>query len=119
MGSLSSQVSSGSHLSQTTSTQKCISPLPPLLLSWPLLPPLMPPLSSPLLLPLPVPPPPSPQPLLLPLASWEELSSSRDWSWAQPFCPTTDVTADTGRGKPRLRPNPKLMPPLMPAPPPP
>merc|ERR1712025_32051 len=26
---------------------------------------------------------------------------------------TTAVTADTGRGKPRLRPNPKLMPPLM------
>merc|ERR1712095_203795 len=26
---------------------------------------------------------------------------------------TTAVTADTGRGKPRLRPNPRLMPPLM------
>merc|ERR1712029_1043367 len=90
MGSLSSQVSSGSHLSQTTSTQKCISPLPPLLLSWPLPPPLMPHLSSPLLLPLPVPPPPSPQPPLLPLASWEELSSSRDWSWALPFCPAVE-----------------------------
>merc|ERR1711884_161967 len=26
---------------------------------------------------------------------------------------TADTTADTGRGKPRLRPNPRLMPPLM------